>query len=164
MKNLALRLLVAASLGLLLSGCGQSPPPTAEPASEPAAAEAPALPRSASPDGASLTILSPEGGDVVSSPVTVQFDLQGMTLAPAGDATPNTGHHHLLVDVPAPDLGQVIPKDAQHLHFGQGQATAEIILAPGQHTLQLLLGDGNHVPHNPPVLSPPITITVQSIP
>ncbi|TFG82304.1 MAG: DUF4399 domain-containing protein, partial [Chromatiales bacterium] len=63
-----------------------------------------------------------------------------------------------------PDLGQVIPKDAQHLHFGQGQATAEIILAPGQHTLQLLLGDGNHVPHNPPVLSPPITITVQSIP
>ncbi len=98
---------------------------------------------------------------MVSSPVTVQFDLQAMTLAPAGDATPNTGHHHLLVDVPPPDLGQVIPKDAQHLHFGQGQETAEITLAPGQHTLQLLLGDGNHVPHNPPVLSPPITITVQ---
>jgi len=98
---------------------------------------------------------------VVQSPFTVEFDLQGMTLAPAGDATPNTGHHHLLVDVPAPDLGQVIPKDAQHLHFGQGQSTAEITLPPGQHTLQLLLGDGNHLPHNPPVLSPPITITVQ---
>ncbi len=162
MKNLSLRVLIAASLGLILSGCGQPPPPKAEPASEPATAGTPAPPpRSEAPDGASVAILSPKDGDVVSSPVTVQFELQGMTLAPAGDATPNTGHHHLLVDVPAPDLGQPIPKDAQHLHFGQGQATAEITLAPGQHTLQLLLGDANHVPHNPPVLSPPITITVQ---
>ena len=157
MKNLSLRLLFAASLGLILASCGQPPPPTAEPASEPA----PALPRSTAPDGASVAILNPQDGDVVSSPVTVQFDVQGMTLAPAGDATPNTGHHHLLVDVPAPDLGQVIPKDAQHLHFGQGQAMAEITLAPGQHTLQLLLGDGNHVPHDPPMLSPIVTITVQ---
>ena len=160
MKKLSLGLLIAVSQGLILSGCGQPPPP-AEPASEPAAAQAPALNRSEAPEGASVAILSPKDGDVVSSPVTVQFDLQGMTLATAGDATPGTGHHHLLVDVPAPDLGQVIPKDAQHLHFGQGQATAEIPLAPGQHTLQLLLGDGNHLPHNPPVLSPPITITVQ---
>jgi hypothetical protein len=161
MKNLSSRFLVAASLGLILSGCGQPPPPKADPASEPAAAAAPPQTRSQAPEGASVAIISPKDGDVVSSPVTVQFDLQGMTLAPAGDATPNTGHHHLLVDVPVPDLGQPIPKDAQHLHFGQGQATAEITLAPGQHTLQLLLGDGNHVPHNPPVLSPPITITVQ---
>ena len=161
MKTLTSGLLIAASLGLIASGCGQAPSPPAESASEPAAEQAPAPIRSAAPEGASVAILSPEDGDVVTSPVTVQFDLQGMTLAPAGDATANTGHHHLLVDVPAPDLGQVIPKDAQHLHFGQGQATAEITLAPGQHTLQLLLGDGNHLPHNPPVLSPPITITVQ---
>jgi hypothetical protein len=161
MKEHSSRLLLAASLGLILSGCGKPPPPTTEPAGEPTAAEAPALPRSEAPEGASVTILSPKDGDVVSSPVAVQFGLQAMTLAPAGDATPNTGHHHLLVDVPAPDLGQVIPKDAQHLHFGQGQEAAEITLAPGQHTLQLLLGDGNHVPHNPPVLSSPITITVQ---
>ncbi|MEO8444137.1 MAG: DUF4399 domain-containing protein [Gammaproteobacteria bacterium] len=89
------------------------------------------------------------------------FDLKGMTLAPAGDPTPNSGHHHLLVDVPVPDLGQPIPKDAQHLHFGQAQTEAEITLAPGSHTLQLVLGDANHVAHNPPVISAPITITVQ---
>ena len=91
----------------------------------------------------------------------VVFGLEGMTVAPAGDPTPNSGHHHLLVDVAAPDLGLPIPKDAQHLHFGQAQTEAEITLAPGQHTLQLLLGDSNHVPHNPPLISAPITITVQ---
>jgi hypothetical protein len=161
MKTLSSGLLIAASMGLIVSGCGQPPAPPAEPASEPAAAQAPAPIRSTAPEGASVAIVSPKDGAVVSSPVTVQFDLQGMTLAPAGDATANSGHHHLLVDAPVPDLGQVIPKDAQHLHFGQGQATAEITLEPGQHTLQLLLGDGHHLPHNPPVLSPPITITVQ---
>jgi hypothetical protein len=119
------------------------------------------MPRSRAPDGASVSILSPKDGDVVSSPVKLAFAVQGMALAPAGDATPSTGHHHLLVDTPVPDLGQVIPKDAQHLHFGQAQTEAEIPLAAGQHTLQLLLGDSNHVPHDPPVLSPPITITVQ---
>jgi hypothetical protein len=108
-----------------------------------------------------VAILSPRNGDIVSSPVKVVFDLQGMTLAPAGDPAPNSGHHHLLVDVPAPDLGQPIPKDAQHLHFGQAQTEAEITLAPGPHTLQLLLGDSNHVPQNPPLLSDPINITVQ---
>ena len=108
-----------------------------------------------------MAILSPRNGDIVSSPVKVVFDLQGMTLVPAGDPTPNSGHHHLLVDVPAPDLGQPIPKDAQHLHFGQAQTEVEITLPPGPHTLQLLLGDSNHVPQNPPLLSSPISITVQ---
>lgn len=119
------------------------------------------MPRNPSPEGASVAILSPANRAVVSSPVKVVFDLQGMVLAPADDPTPNSGHHHLLVDVPAPDLGQPLPKDAQHLHFGQAQTEAEITLPPGQHTLQLLLGDSNHVPHNPPVLSVPITITVE---
>jgi hypothetical protein len=161
MKIPSLSVLAAVSLVLLVSGCGKPPAPEAEPPGQPPAAEAQAPVRSPAPEGTSATIVSPKDGDVVQSPFTVEFDLKGMTLAPAGDATPNTGHHHLLVDVPAPDLGQVIPKDAQHLHFGQGQTTAEITLPPGQHTLQLLLGDGNHLPHNPPVLSPPITITVQ---
>lgn len=160
-KYLSSTLLLPASLGLILAGCGEPPRPTAEPASEPAVAEPLVLPRSAAPAGASVAILSPKDGDVVGSPITVQFDLKGMTLAPAGDDTPDTGHHHLLIDVPVPDEGQVIPKDEQHLHFGQGQTSAEIALAPGPHTLQLLLGDGNHIPHDPPVLSSPIAITVQ---
>jgi hypothetical protein len=174
MKKPSLKLLSVAVLGLCLTACGKPPAPAAEapaesPATAPLAAEplaAPAdtaapVPRNPSPEGASVTILAPANGAVVSSPVKVVFDLQGMVLAPAGDPTPNSGHHHLLIDVPAPDLGLPLPKDAQHLHFGQAQTEAEITLPPGQHTLQLLLGDTNHVPHNPPVLSVPITITVQ---
>jgi len=172
MKIQATRLLLLATLGLTIAACGKPPAPQAEapPAAEappPPAAEAPTaeaaapLPRSDSPAGAKVEILSPRDGDKVSSPVKVVFGLEGMTVAPAGDLTPNSGHHHLLVDVAAPDLSLPIPKDAQHLHFGQAQTEAEITLAPGQHTLQLVLGDGNHVPHNPPVISAPITITVQ---
>jgi len=173
MKNPSWLRLSIAALGLTLTACGQ-PPPTPAPAppidpqvTAPAAvpttdvpAPAPA-PRNVSAAGATVAILSPRNGDIVSSPVKVVFDLQGMTLAPAGDPAPNSGHHHLLVDVPAPDLGQPVPKDAQHLHFGQAQTEVEITLAPGPHTLQLLLGDSNHVPHNPPLLSDPINITVQ---
>jgi hypothetical protein len=167
MKNRSSQLLVVAIVGLALAGCDKRPPaPQAAPqapdaGATPAADAAAPLPRSLSPEGASVAILSPRSGDVVSSPVKVVFDLQGVTLAPAGDPAPNSGHHHLLVDVPAPDLGQPIPKDAQHLHFGQAQTEAEITLTPGPHTLQLLLGDSNHVPQDPPLLSAPITITVQ---
>jgi hypothetical protein len=106
-------------------------------------------------------ISSPANGAAAKSPVTVTFMIEGMTLAPAGTNEPNTGHHHLLVDtgLPAPD--QPIPKDTNHIHFGQAQTEAAVELAPGQHTLQLLLGDGNHVPHDPPVASDVITITVE---
>jgi len=166
MQNRATLLPVLAGLALTLSACGKPPaPPAADtppaPSAEPAPAEAPALPRSSAPEGARVAILSPREGDIVSSPVKVVFGLEGMTVAPAGDPTPNSGHHHLLVDVAAPDLAQPIPKDDQHIHFGQAQTEAEITLAPGQHTLQALLGDANHVPHDPPLISAPITITVQ---
>lgn len=173
MKIQATRLPLLAALLLTIASCGKPPapqadaPPAAAEAQPPAADQAPAadaaatMPRSDSPEGARVEILSPRDGDIVTSPVKVVFGLEGMTVAPAGDPTPNSGHHHLLVDVAAPDLGLPIPKDAQHLHFGQAQTEAEITLAPGQHTLQLLLGDTNHVPHNPPLISTPITITVQ---
>jgi predicted small lipoprotein YifL len=175
MKKHISPVLSVVALALTLAACGKPKPateamppaesraaaeaaPAAIPATEPAAEP---LPRSSSAEGASVAIVSPRDGEIVSSPVKVVFELKGMTLAPAGDATPNSGHHHLLVDVPVPDLGQPIPKDAQHLHFGQGQTEAEITLAPGSHTLQLVLGDSSHIPHNPPVISAPITITVQ---
>lgn len=169
MKNPSWILLSVVALGLALTACGQPPPapaassPTEAPSSTPPAASAgdATAPRNVSPVGAAVAILSPHDGDVVSSPVKVVFDLQGMILAPAGDPTPMSGHHHLLVDVPAPDLGQPIPKDDQHLHFGKAQTEVEITLTPGQHTLQLLLGDSNHIPQNPPLLSAPITITVK---
>jgi hypothetical protein len=161
-KNPALLSFVVGAT-LAVGACSPPAGPPA-PAAEPAAAPPPvaALPRTSSPPGVSLGFTVPADGATVTSPVKVVMNLQGMTVVPAGDPTPNSGHHHLLIDTPLPaDLGQPLPKDEQHLHFGKGQTEAEITLPPGQHTLQLLLGDANHVPHEPPVASAPITITVQ---
>lgn len=119
------------------------------------------LPRSAAPPGASAYIISPQDGATVSSPVTVRFGLSGMGIAPAGVAMAFTGHHHLLIDAELPPLDQPVPADERHLHFGKGQIEASMTLAPGKHRLQLLLADHLHVPHDPPVASEPITITVR---
>jgi hypothetical protein len=163
---------VAVAATLLLSACGGAPPaqqaakPAAEqPAAAPAAAaSAPAasMPRSASPPGAMVMILSPTDGEKVKSPVTVRFAIKGMTVAPAGTSEPNTGHYHLLVDAPLPEaLDRPIAKDEHHVHFGKAQTEGQVELAPGEHTLQLLLSDGNHVPHDPPVYSQQVKITVE---
>jgi hypothetical protein len=119
------------------------------------------LPRSPAPQGVELYIISPRDGETVTSPVTVRFGLRGMGVAPAGLAMENTGHHHLLIDVPPPAFNLPIPADANHVHFGKGQTETQLTLAPGRRTLQLLLADHLHIPHDPPVLSKPITITVQ---
>ncbi|MFC4348220.1 DUF4399 domain-containing protein [Kordiimonas lipolytica] len=112
-------------------------------------------------DKAQAYIISPTDGAVVTSPVTVVFGLKGMGVAPAGTDKANTGHHHLLIDTGLPPLDENIPADENHIHFGGGQTEVTINLAPGNHTLQLLLGDMNHIPHNPPVFSRRITITVK---
>lgn len=127
----------------------------------PLAGAAIAQDRTASPEGASVYIVSPADGDSVTSPVTVVFGLAGMGVAPAGTEVENTGHHHLLIDTDLPPLDEPIPADDNHVHFGGGQTQAEIELAPGEHSLQLLLGDLNHIPHDPSVMSEPITITVE---
>ncbi|MBX2867921.1 MAG: DUF4399 domain-containing protein [Acidiferrobacterales bacterium] len=116
---------------------------------------------SKAPEGAKAYIVSPADGAVVSSPVTVVFGLKGMGVAPAGANLENTGHHHLIIDAPLPDTAQGIPADDNHRHFGKGQTEATIELAPGEHTLQLLLGDWKHVPHDNIVASDVIKITVQ---
>ncbi len=96
----------------------------------------------------------------MTSPVTVRFGLRGMGIAPAGVAMENTGHHHLLIDTSLPAFNIPVPADANHVHFGKGQTEAQVTLAPGKHTLQLLLADHLHVPHDPPVVSKEITISV----
>ncbi len=83
-----------------------------------------------------------------------------MGVAPAGSDRPNSGHHHLVIDAPTPPLNAEIPNDFQHLHFGAGQTEAEITLTPGEHTLQLVFGDKNHIPHSPPVVSARIKVKV----
>ena len=119
--------------------------------------------RTPSPKGAKVFIISPKNGETVSSPVTVKFGIKGMTLAPAGTKTENTGHHHLLIDTDAPaDLSMPLPSVPDKVvHFGKAQTETTVTLPPGKHTLQLLLGDANHIPHNPPVISKKITITVK---
>lgn len=116
---------------------------------------------SPAPEGAELYFISPTDGETVSSPLTVRFGLKNMGIAPAGTDIENTGHHHLLIDTGVPAMDKPIPTDEQHRHFGKGQTETNLELAPGKHTLQLLLGDFSHIPHNPPVISEKITITVE---
>lgn len=114
------------------------------------------------PKNAYLYIGWPNDGEVINNRrFRVWFGLRNMGLAPAGVEWPNAGHHHLIIDRDLPPLDEEIPADNNHLHFGAGQTETVIELEPGVHTLQLILGDHNHVPHDPPVISKKITITVK---
>src|SRR5690606_20720293 len=114
--------------------------------------------RTPSPAGAEVYIISPADGDVVEGTFTVLFGLKGMGVAPAGADIPGTGHHHLLVDATElPDLGLSMPMSEHLIHYGKGQTEATLTLPKGEHTLQLVLGDKLHIPHEPAVISKPIT-------
>jgi hypothetical protein len=128
-----------------------------------AAAASPVSAQTPSPAGAVVYFINLKDGDTVTSPFKIQFGLSGMGVAPVGVQTPNTGHHHLIIDTQlSPEqLKQPIPADDQHRHFGGGQTETVLTLPPGPHTLQLVLGDWSHIPHNPPVMSPVIKITVK---
>lgn len=117
--------------------------------------------QTAAPAGAKVYFIEPANGASVTGPVSVKFGLKGMGVAPAGIEKPNTGHHHLLIDTKLVDMTSGIPADEKNVHFGAGQTETEVKLAPGTHTLQLVLGDQNHIPHVPPVVSEVITITVK---
>ncbi|HVO48745.1 MAG TPA: DUF4399 domain-containing protein [Steroidobacteraceae bacterium] len=117
--------------------------------------------RTPSPPGAEAYIISPKDGARVANPVVVRFGLRGMGIAPAGVKFDNTGHHHLLIDTDVPsDLNAPLPASDKIVHFGKGQTETALTLTPGKHTLQLLLGDQSHIPHDPAVMSKKITITV----
>ena len=115
------------------------------------------------PQGAKLYFASPKDGAEVAQKFTVRFGLKGMGVAPAGvyQKGTHTGHHHLVIDSELPNLQIPFPKDDKHLHFGGGQTETVLELPPGQHTLQLVLGDHNHIPHDPPLTSEKITVTVK---
>ena len=160
MKN---TILPALLLLTLLSACSDKPAPEpaaqATPANE---AAKPAMPaRSESPADATVFFVSPADGETVSNPVRVVFGVAGMAVVPAGTDAPHSGHHHLLIDTDVPDIGLPIPKDENHIHFGDGSTETEITLPAGEHKLQLLLGDHLHIPHDPPLMSDIITITVE---
>lgn len=120
------------------------------------------VPRTPAPEGAQVYFIEPANQAVVGQTFSVKFGLKGMGVAPAGVDVPATGHHHLLVDGAAlPALDQPLPATEQIRHFGKGQTETQLTLAPGPHSLQLLLGDKNHVPLNPPLLSEKISIKVK---
>ena len=120
-----------------------------------------ALAQTPAPSAAKAYFITPQNGETITGPVTIRFGLTGIGVAPAGVEKENTGHHHLLIDTDLPKMDEPIPTDDKHRHFGGGQTEATITLPPGQHTLQLLLGDWTHIPHKPPVMSDKITITVR---
>lgn len=115
------------------------------------------------PRNVELYIGWPNNGEVIAAgkPFRVWFGLRNMGVAPKDVKFANTGHHHLLVDTKLPSMDEPIPSDRNHLHFGAGETETMIELPPGKHTLQLLMGDDKHIPHNPPVYSRKITITVK---
>lgn len=118
--------------------------------------------RTPSPAGAEVYFISPQDGETTGRDVVVRFGLKGMGIAPAGIQVEKTGHHHLLIDADLPaDMAAPLANDANHRHFGAGQTETTLTLEPGKHTLQLVLGDYLHVPHDPAIVSKKITITVK---
>ena len=114
------------------------------------------------PANAQVYFIWPSDGTIITGgKLWVRMGLRNMGIAPKGTGGPNTGHHHLLIDTELPPLTESIPNDRNHLHFGAGETEARVELPPGKHTLQLLLGDKDHMPHNPPVHSKKITVTVR---
>lgn len=138
-KLLAAAVLMTATLWISLGNAGPSP----------------------APEGARVYIIWPHDGTVINGgKFWLRMGLRKAGVAPAGVEFPNTGHHHLIIDDELPPFDEEIPNDKNHLHFGAGQNEVRIDLPPGEHTLQLLLGDHNHVPHNPPLYSEKITVYV----
>lgn len=120
------------------------------------------MPRTPAPEGAKVYFIEPADGATVDKTFSVKFGLQGMGVAPAGVDSPATGHHHLLIDLDKePAMNMPLPMTDNLKHFGKGQTETQVTLPPGKHTLQLLVGDKNHVPLDPPVISEKITVTVK---
>lgn len=112
-------------------------------------------------DNAKVYFIWPSDGAVIKGgKLWVRMGLRNAGLAPAGIEQQNTGHHHLIVDAELPPFDEVIPADKNHFHMGKGQSEYRLTLPPGKHTLQILLADHQHIPHNPPIYSKKITITV----
>jgi hypothetical protein len=147
----------------LVAACGQDQAPAepAVPVAEQVIDSKPAMPRTPAPEHAKVFFNAPADGAVVPATFTVAFGVEGMTVVRAGDNSPASGHHHLLIDTDLPDAALPIPADANHVHFGDGSSSTELTLPAGEHTLQLLFADHLHIPHDPPVYSARITVTVE---
>jgi len=157
-----IQVLILSCLVLGLGACSEKPPEEPTAAVAPAAAPEPVtMQRTASAEGARVFFITPADGATVTNPISIEFGVEGMDVVKAGNDQPHSGHHHLLIDTDLPDLGLPIPSDEHHVHFGDGRTATEISLPPGEHTLQMLLGDHLHIPHDPPLMSEVIRVTVE---
>lgn len=157
-------MLVLPWFALLIACSGEKDEPSADPGMQEESADTskpPTLGRSASPPGARVFFVNIADGDTVTSPVKLEFGIDGMKVVPAGTDAGNSGHHHVIVDAALPPMDAPIPADANHVHFGDGSTSTELSLPSGEHTLQLLFADYLHIPHEPPLSSERITITVE---
>lgn len=102
----------------------------------------------------------PKNGAVVSSPFKVKFAVTGMEVKPAGSMDSNTGHHHLIINGDSMKVGESIPFDEKHLHFGKGQTETDVTLPPGTYKLTMQFANGAHQSYGPG-LSKSITVTVK---
>lgn len=156
--SLALALLLAAG------GCNQNSSSQSQPAAEspPPTAPAATMPqRQKAPAGAKASFVGIQQGDSVSSPFKVGFAVDGLKISPAGTADPGTAHFHLIIDADLPPQDVPLPTSDHVKHYGKGQTEDTLTLPPGQHTLQIEMADGTHLPFDPPVVSDRITITVK---
>jgi hypothetical protein len=146
----------------VLAACAPQPPPPAAPPPPPAAPAPPAAPEAMQPPvaGARVFFIEPATGSTVASPVAIKMGVEGMTVSPAGTVAAGTGHHHLIIDGKPGALGEVVPADDTHIHFGKGQTDASIALPPGPHTLTLQFADGMHRSYGP-TMSSMVQITVE---
>jgi len=161
--------LLIIALPIVFAACTDKPADKAVESAEPvssapaetAPVQAPAVTRTASVEGAEVFFITPADGATVGNPISIEFGIARMDVVKAGNDQANSGHHHLLIDTDLPDLGLPIPADEHHVHFGDGSTSTRISLPPGEHKLRMLLGDHLHIPHNPPLTSAQITITVE---
>ena len=164
LKTSGFRFLFSAASLTVLVACGQSGNEST-PAQEATVIEsAPTEVMSADNSAAAevrLYFTTLADGDVVSNPVDVSFGIDGMAVVPSGQDVPNSGHHHLLIDTGLPNMSLPVPADANNVHFGDGSSSTVLTLEPGEHTLQLLFANFLHIPHETPVMSDQITITVE---
>lgn len=134
----------AVFFGLALAGCSES-----------------GTTRTPSPPGAKVFFIEPKDGAEVTSPVTVRFGVEGINLVLASSEVKLGSYHHILIDTKLDDVNAAIQINANQLRLGLEQTETSMELTPGKHTLQLVLGDYNSIPHDPVVQSDMITITVK---
>lgn len=161
MRSTYAKLIAVAAGSLFFVGCDRSEPQvtSAEPGEK--APPSAGLPRTAAPADAKVYFIEPVDGATLESPLRIEFGANNVAIVAAGKDLPASGHHHLIVDADLPAANAPIPADANHIHFGDGSTSTELELAPGEHRLTLLLGDHLHIPHDPPICSDTITITVE---